>query len=77
MLCYLNVVICYYTFTDENTVIPAGVTAVIMPYFVHRSKKHWVDPEEFRPERFSPYFTRHPFAFIPFSAGPRNCIGKE
>ncbi|XP_014271848.1 cytochrome P450 4C1 [Halyomorpha halys] len=62
---------------DENITIPAGCIVAIMPYFVHRSEKHWDNPEEFRPERFTPGISRHPFAFIPFSAGPRNCIGQK
>lgn len=44
-------------------------------YAVHRSKNHWDNPEKFIPERFAPGIERHPFSFIPFSAGPRSCIG--
>ncbi|CAH1399001.1 unnamed protein product [Nezara viridula] len=60
-----------------DVIIPAGYTAVVAPFLVHRSKTHWENPEEFRPERFMPGTPRHPFAFIPFSAGPRNCIGQK
>nr|XP_024216136.1 cytochrome P450 4C1-like [Halyomorpha halys] len=62
---------------DENTVIPAGQSVVVLNTAVHRSKKHWTNPEEFIPERFTPGIERHPFSFIPFSAGPRNCIGQK
>nr|XP_014271850.1 cytochrome P450 4C1 [Halyomorpha halys] len=60
-----------------DIIIPAGYTAVVSPYLVHRCKSHWENPEEFRPQRFMPGTPRHPFAFIPFSAGPRNCIGQK
>lgn len=41
-----------------------------------RKEKYFKNPLEFRPERFdSPEFDT--FAFVPFSAGPRNCIGQK
>nr|XP_014270541.1 cytochrome P450 4C1-like isoform X1 [Halyomorpha halys] len=62
---------------DENTVVPAGQSIGILTYYIHRSVRHWEDPELFIPERFDPEITRHPFSYIPFSAGPRNCIGQK
>ncbi|CAH1400223.1 unnamed protein product [Nezara viridula] len=62
---------------DENTVIPASYTVGVFTYALHRSKNHWDNPEEFIPERFVPGIERCPFSFIPFSAGPRNCIGQR
>jgi len=53
----------------------------IVPYLVHRNPDFWPDPEKFLPERF--YKTeinsnkRHPFAYLPFSGGLRNCIGRN
>jgi cytochrome P450 len=57
--------------------IPKGAQVVIAPWLVHRNPKLWDDPERFDPERFSPERAakRHRFAYIPFGAGPRICIG--
>lgn len=51
-----------------------------MPMFVTlRDPDYFTDPNDFKPERFSADSTEkiHPFANIPFSAGPRNCIGQK
>lgn len=57
--------------------IPAGSDIFISPFFLHRRPDYWPDPERFDPQRFSEIETanRHRTAFIPFSAGPRKCIG--
>ena len=60
----------------EYDVMP-GMDIFISPYFLHRHKAYWDEPEQFDPERFDPEAIkqRHKFCFIPFSAGPRRCIG--
>ncbi len=66
---------------EDNTVggyrIPAGATVCVSLYATHRLPEHWPDPERFDPERFTAEqcAARHRFAYIPFAAGHRNCIG--
>jgi len=57
--------------------IPAGTNIFFAPYYLHRHPDFWDEPETFNPERFAAdeVKKRHKFAFIPFSAGPRRCIG--
>ncbi|XP_053660415.1 uncharacterized protein LOC128709444 [Anopheles marshallii] len=63
-----------------DVVIPPGVTLLMNIMHVHRSKELWGDRADvFDPDRFDPatYDARqqHPFSYIPFGGGPRNCIG--
>jgi cytochrome P450 len=57
--------------------IPRGSTVIVFIYGAHHSPRFWENPESFDPERFSKTNERlhRPFAYLPFGAGPRGCIG--
>jgi cytochrome P450 len=58
--------------------IPKGVQVLVSPYAIHRHPQFWQQPDSFAPEaHFAPEHTegRSRFAYIPFGAGPRQCIG--
>jgi enediyne biosynthesis protein E7 len=57
---------------------PAGTDVFMSPYVVQRDPKHWPEPDAFQPDRFGSgaESAAHRFAFIPFSAGPRHCVGE-
>ena len=59
--------------------VPAGEIVLISPYFAHRLEAFWPEPLRFDPARFSPQAVaaRHPFAYFPFSLGPRICLGMQ
>ena len=58
--------------------IAAGSDVLLSPYLLHRHPRYWRDPDAFRPERFAPDHAaeRPRFAYMPFAAGPRHCIGE-
>jgi cytochrome P450 len=58
--------------------LPRGAQVNLVPYITHRDPRWFDDPESFRPERFAPDAPRPipAFAYYPFGAGPRACIGK-
>jgi cytochrome P450 len=58
--------------------VPAGTEIYISPYLIQRHPQLWEAPDSFNPDRFSAGEAplRHPLAMLPFSAGPRNCIGE-
>ncbi|KAM8930555.1 cytochrome P450 4B1-like [Pelodytes ibericus] len=66
------------TFYDGRS-LPAGTFVTLNMYCIHRNASVWKDPEVFDPLRFSPdnSHKRHSYAFVPFAAGPRNCIGQN
>jgi cytochrome P450 len=58
--------------------VPAGSNIYLSPYFTHRDPKLWSEPNKFHPEHFinDGANLKHKYAFIPFSAGSRRCIGE-
>ena len=58
-------------------VLPARTWVGIVTWALHRHPEFWPDPERFDPDRFAPERAeeRNFFAYLPFAAGPRTCIG--
>ena len=63
----------------DGYVIPKDMILSISPLQIHRHPDTWENPNDFNPLRFHPSNAegRHPYAYIPFSAGYRNCIGQN
>lgn len=59
--------------------VPAGALVLNCQYITHRHADFWDEPEAFRPARFSAESSgdRHPFAYFPFGAGARSCLGER
>ena len=59
--------------------VPAGAGVLLSPYLVQRDARWWPEPKRFDPERWAPGAgaERHKFAFFPFGAGTRICIGEQ
>lgn len=58
--------------------IPAGATVAVATYKLHRNAAVYPNPTKFDPDNFLPerQANRHYYAFVPFSAGPRSCVGE-
>jgi cytochrome P450 len=57
--------------------VPKKTIVAVAPYSLHRHPRYWQNPEDFDPERFTPARAaeRPKYAYLPFGAGPRLCIG--
>lgn len=64
-------------FTLADRLVTAGTDVTVPIHAVHRHQLLWNDPDRFDPERFAPseVKARHRYAYMPFGAGPRVCIG--
>ncbi|XP_011638786.1 cytochrome P450 4C1-like [Pogonomyrmex barbatus] len=73
------------TFTFEvrislnSYLVPSGAIMQIHIFDIHRDPNFWPNPDVFDPDRFLPekIQKRHPYSYLPFSAGSRNCIGQR
>ncbi|CAG9091028.1 unnamed protein product [Plutella xylostella] len=63
----------------KGYVLPAGATVVIATFKIHRNGKYYKNADVFDPDNFLPENTqdRHYYSYIPFSAGPRSCVGRK
>ncbi|MGE5222587.1 MAG: cytochrome P450, partial [Omnitrophica WOR_2 bacterium] len=63
----------------DGVVIPKGSRVMLSPFLTHRHPDFWEDPERFDPDRFLPEYEkeRHPYAWHPFAAGQRICLGNH
>jgi len=63
----------------DGYAIPAGSTVMLSPYFTHRHPDFWENPLQFDPDRWTPEreSAQHNYAYHPFAAGQRVCIGNN
>ena len=62
---------------ENGLIIPAGSDIIINIFNLGRDSKIFENPHQFMPERFESVDKKWDFAYIPFSAGSRNCIGQK
>ncbi|KDR13810.1 Cytochrome P450 4C1 [Zootermopsis nevadensis] len=70
---------CCFSLALGGYLIPAGCMINLQIFHVHRNPDEYPNPEDFDPDNFLPerVAKRHPYAYTPFSPGPRNCIGQK
>lgn len=70
--------ICEIITASSGKKVPAGATVIIATIKLHRRPDIYPNPDKFNPDNFLPEQSanRHYYAFVPFSAGPRSCVGE-
>ena len=63
----------------DGCIVPKGTEFCVYTYGLHMDENYWTNPEEFIPERFMSdrFLRQNSFQYLPFAAGPRNCIGQK
>ncbi|XP_041971850.1 cytochrome P450 4c3-like [Aricia agestis] len=66
------------TIDDGKITLPVGTSVVIPIHSIHRDPEFWEEPNKFDPGRFMPenISKRNPEAYLPFSLGPMDCLGR-
>ncbi|XP_054922613.2 cytochrome P450 3A19-like [Dermacentor andersoni] len=66
-----------YVLGETGIKLPKGCTVIVPVYALHRDPEYFPEPDAFKPERFSDenIGSIRPYTYLPFGAGPRNCIG--
>ncbi|CAD6196589.1 unnamed protein product [Caenorhabditis auriculariae] len=66
-------------FLMDDILIPKGSSIMVAPSILQNNPMVYENPDKYDPDRFNEenVAKRHPFAYVPFSAGPRNCIGQK
>ncbi len=59
----------------DGHAIPRGATVLVSPWFTHRHKAFWPEPELFNPRRFIHSVPLHRYAYFPFGGGRHQCLG--
>ncbi|XP_047532280.1 cytochrome P450 4C1-like [Vanessa atalanta] len=60
-----------------DTKVAKGNEVIVHIFYMQQREDLYPEPKAFKPERFLNGEKRHPFSYVPFSAGPRNCIGQR
>lgn len=64
---------------SKDLIVPKGTTIIVTTIKTHRMEEYWENPDVFNPDNHLPEKAaeRHYYSFIPFSAGPRSCVGRK
>jgi cytochrome P450 len=66
-----------YAVPGTPYVLPRRTVVFLSQYLLHRDPRFWADADHFVPARWLDGGERHRYAYFPFGAGPRICIGEH